>query len=371
MSLRKVALLGTLLVVGLVIGGLLQAQDESRTESGVIVSGEHGPRTVYFVGEGEGGWLGVGLKDVNAERMRELKLPGEYGAIVDRVEKDSPAAKAGLEKDDVILQFGGEKVRSVAELARLVRETPPGRSIELLVSREGKTRNVTVTLEQRGTHFELPAMPPMPVPVPRVEVPEFNFVWRSRGARLGISGDELTSQLAQYFGVKQGKGILVREVVVGSAADKAGLKAGDVIVAVDGKAVATVSELRRALDVGPEKERKVTLGIVRDRHEQNLTVELEPMRQFGPERVTEIQLGMDPAEMKRWAEEFKSQAKELAEQAREWQGQEGKLQQELEEQRQHLQEELQLLRDEIHSKIKEQIGPDKLLPVLETYRRVV
>jgi membrane-associated protease RseP (regulator of RpoE activity) len=227
-------------------------------------------------------WLGVTLKDVTATKARDLKLPGEYGALVESVEADSAAAKAGLQKGDVIVEFAGERVRSEAQLRRLIRETPAGRTVSLQVIRDGQARTLSAKLQSRTNEFH--------VEVPEIHIPEihvspnylepflrgFNFQFDGGRPSLGISGDELTPQLASYFGVKQGKGVLVREVVVGSAAASAGLKAGDVIVAVDGKSVATVAELRQALEIKPgEEKRKLELTVVRDHHEQTVPVELE------------------------------------------------------------------------------------------------
>ena len=102
----------------------------------------------------------------------------------------------------------------------------------------------------------------------------------------------------------------MREVVVGSAAEKAGLKAGDVIVAVDGKSVATVTELRQALEIKPSREeREINLTVVRDRHEQTVPVELE---RPGPGERGKMaaNFGFDAAELQRYAAEAKAQLKE-------------------------------------------------------------
>jgi membrane-associated protease RseP (regulator of RpoE activity) len=269
-------------------------------EAGVVIAGQDLPEPPeppdlggFYVGH-EGSRLGVVLSDVTPDSVKELKLPAEAGAIVREVQEGSPAAKAGLEKNDVILQFAGERVRSVAQLTRLVRETPPGRSVNLEISRGGQTRTLSAKLEASKDQFYFNTH----VPAPHVEFPRFknfNFVFRT-GPSLGISGDELTTQLANYFGVKQGKGVLVREVVVGSAAEKAGLKAGDVIVQVEGKPVSSVGELRHALEAGTRDEkRKLSLTIVRDRREQTVTVELEKPATIEPRKLAEnaVRAGQD------------------------------------------------------------------------------
>ena len=253
--------------------------------------------------------LGVTLKDVTADEARDLKLPGEYGALVESVEADSPAAKAGLQKGDVIVEFAGERVRSEAQLRRLIRETPAGRTVSLQVIRDGQARAFNAKLQSRTNHFniQIPEIHIPPINPQLFDYRGFNFQFGAGRPSLGISGDELTTQLASYFGVKQGKGVLVREVVVGSAAEKAGLKAGDVIVAVDGKSVATVTELRQALEIKPSKEeRKVNLTVVRDRHEQTVPVELE---RLGPGERGKMaaNFGIDAGELQRFAGEAKAQ----------------------------------------------------------------
>ena len=143
-------------------------------------------------------------------------------------------------------------------------------------------------MEASGNHFSYNYnynMPEIHIPaikVPNMHVPPMNFsFFGDHGAMLGVSADELTPQLAQYFGVKQGKGVLIAEVTKGGAADKAGLKAGDVIVQVDGKPIGGVEELRSALnDNFTDDTRKVSLTIVRDHHEQTLNAELTRPRMW-------------------------------------------------------------------------------------------
>jgi C-terminal processing protease CtpA/Prc len=218
--------------------------------------------------------LGVALDDVTEKKALELKLPSIAGAIVTDVQKGSAAEKAGVQAGDVISDFDGVHVRSSAELRRLIRETPSGRTVEMKVIREGRSHTLSAKLEavqnpstfnymfkrkSPGQPFFQPMTPPM----------------AEHRATLGIQGDDLTPQLAKYFGVKQGSGVVVFEVTLGGPADKAGVKAGDVITQVDGKAVNGVEELRRALNENFSGEtRKVKLTLVRDHRELTLTAEL-------------------------------------------------------------------------------------------------
>ncbi|HUI43576.1 MAG TPA: PDZ domain-containing protein [Terriglobia bacterium] len=248
---------------------------------------DHGPegdlRTLIVPGSGS--WLGVALKDISADQARDMKLGGEYGALVDRVEPDSPAAKAGLESGDVIVGFAGERVRSVAGLTRMVRETPAGRAVEIEVRRGGEKKTLTATVEPRRDSMA-PLMSGLRTEVwPDVNLPVYDFAFGFGGPRLGVSVTPLTQQLGDYFGVKDGKGVLVREVVSGSAADKAGLKAGDCILKLDSAPIESADDLHRVLLNRRGESRDVTLTIVRNRQQQTLQVHLEPAPQPGHRAV--------------------------------------------------------------------------------------
>jgi len=232
--------------------------------------------TQFFVLNDGSVHLGVTLGDVSAQKAQELKLPAVAGALVNSVQKNSAAARAGLESGDAIIEFDGIRVRSSAELRRLIRETPADRTVAIKIVRQGKTSVLSAKLEaSRGQfnynyNFQGPDLR-----MPPIELPDLPNLPGGHRATLGISADDLTPQLAGYFGVNEGAGVLVSEVTKGGAADKAGLKAGDVIVQVDGKPVSRVEELRDALnDNFTGDTRKVSLTIVRDHHEQTVSAEL-------------------------------------------------------------------------------------------------
>jgi len=246
----------------------LRAQD---TDGGPLENG------IITVEGGSASWLGVHTKDLTPDQARDMKLGEEYGALVDKVEPDSPAAKAGLQKGDVIVEFAGERVRSVAELTRLVRETPSGRAVEIRIRRNGAQQTLNATIEARKNDLKTLMAQGHNGRIevwPKVNVPDLNFGFFG-GPRLGVSVEELTPQLAGYFGVKNGKGMLVTEVSAGSAAEKAGLKAGDCIVRVDSTTIESAEDIHRALSNKGEENRDVTLTIVRDRKEQTLQAHIE------------------------------------------------------------------------------------------------
>jgi predicted metalloprotease with PDZ domain len=230
-----------------------------------------------------GSYIGVEPRDVEQDRVATLKLKEDRGVEVLGVDQDSPAAKAGLKRQDVILSFNGAPVESVEQLRRMLRETPHGRSVKLGISRDGQPMTMNVQLGERsqwnwaggpaGPPFKV-EIPPMP-PMPDIDIP--NFTVLQFASRNGVVVEDITPQLGDYFGVKSGDGVLVRSVEKGSPAEAAGLKAGDVIVKVGSDHVACSSDWRRAMR-DYRKGGTVSLGIVRDRREQTITMKV-PERQ--------------------------------------------------------------------------------------------
>jgi serine protease Do len=230
-----------------------------------------------------GSYIGVNVQEVDSERAKALKLREEAGVEVTRVEPDSPAEKAGLKSGDVILQYNGQRVEGMEQFSRLVHETPPGRPVKLDVFRSGAAQAITVTAGARHNNnmtifagppnVSMPAIPAMPAPRAfEFRMPDMphNFMsWQS--SVLGIEGESLDGQLAQYFGVKEG--VLVRSVSSGSAAEKAGFKAGDVIVRVEDSKVATPADVSNRIRSIQGKQ--VAIVVVRDRKEVPLTVAID------------------------------------------------------------------------------------------------
>ena len=200
-------------------------------------------------------------------------------------DRDSPAAKAGLKEHDVITRYDGQAVEGTVQFRRLVRETPAGRNIPLGISRNGAAQNISVELGDRSALLEKKMRGKMrdfdaayAVATPnfdfRLDGPEVFGAMDGRTPLLGISAEDLSGQLGAYFGAPEGGGILVREVRAGSAADKAGLKAGDVIIKLDSKPVSSLGELRQQLRDKTD-EKSVSLGILRKGSEMNVAITIE------------------------------------------------------------------------------------------------
>src|SRR5262245_17954651 len=226
-------------------------------------------------------YLGIGAQDVDNERASALKLKEVRGAEVKNVVEDSPASKAGFKEGDVVLEYNGQPVEGSAQLTRLVRETPVGRQVKIVVWRNGASQALTATLEPsksmvfEGGTWSMPEVriPEIQIPpVPPMEIPRFEMSYQN--PVLGIFGESLGQQpqLAEFFGVTEG--VLVKSVTRNSGADKAGIKAGDVIVKVEDTKVNTSRDITSALRNNRSKK-TVTVTVVRNKKESPLTVTIE------------------------------------------------------------------------------------------------
>ena len=236
------------------------------------------------IGDDGSSWLGVETHEVTAEKAKELKLSAERGVVLGKIVPDSPAAKAGLKENDVVMEINGQRVEGAAQFRRMIHEIPAGRSIQLTVWRDGRTQTISATLgksEERHHAMKMVAPTPGTFAFRMPEIPEIPSMEWNGGMllggqpRLGIDAEDLSGQLGAFFGAPEGEGILVRDVNSGSPAEKAGVKAGDVIVSLNGDRIRSVGELREKLSAKrDEKDRTVKMGVLRNKGEVSLTVEL-------------------------------------------------------------------------------------------------
>lgn len=224
-------------------------------------------------GPQSGSFLGVGVKEIDSERAKALKLREEHGVEITNVEKESPADKAGLQTGDVVQKYQGQRVEGLEQFVRFVRETPPGRSVTMEVIRGGAPVTLSAVLGKREK-VARPLAPMAPdVRVIMPDIPKAMMSWSS--GYLGIEGEGLgSSQLADYFGVKDG--VLVRSVMKNSAADKAGIQAGDVITKVNETSVSTPRDITAALRAAGTDGKKVfPVAVVREKRESTVSVTIE------------------------------------------------------------------------------------------------
>jgi membrane-associated protease RseP (regulator of RpoE activity) len=233
--------------------------------------------------------IGVRIADLEGDAAQKMS-----GAVVSNVREDSPAAKAGVAEGDIVIEFDGERVRSARHLSRIVGETPAGRSVKMVVEREGRRVDLQVTPEAGMAHGDHEFFfRRMPNPGFEFNAPNFNFdggpmrgfrehglregdpdvmvMPRGRG-RLGIGIQDLTPQLEEFFGTD--KGVLVTTVQPDSPAAKAGLKAGDVITAVGDAPISSPSDLTRAVR-GAAEGSDLSITYMRDKKSAKATAKLE------------------------------------------------------------------------------------------------
>jgi S1-C subfamily serine protease len=270
----------------------LSAQAPSTRQSPQANSGSlRAGRPDVMVLDGRGAQLGVMVSDLDVKAATT-------GVKIDEVNEDSPAEKAGIKAGDIVVDYDGERVRSARQFTRLVQETPDGRTVAIGVMRDGKKQTVNATPEagrmtwnfgpevdrafrdaERGLrefHFEVPKdfhlddRDRTPGEPRRFEyrLPEefHGFAFPSTRGRLGVSVQSITPELAEYFGAKSG-GALVSSVTKDSPAAKAGIKAGDVIVSVNGRTVSDAEDLISKIE---DIDGEATIVVVRDKKEMTL-----------------------------------------------------------------------------------------------------
>jgi len=268
-------------------------------------------QTFAFSFEGDGGYLGVQSVEATKENFAKFGLREVRGVAVDKVMEGSPAAAAGIKDGDVIVRVNGEDSASTRKLTRRVSETSPEHQVKLTVVRNGSEQEITATVGKRpmpkfgegNFAFTMPPMGKIEAPgfqglerlrdlpqmkdFPKGELPQIfmapngdgeAFSWRmGEGRQIGVGVSPLTKQLAQHFGVDSG--MLVNEVRENSPAAKAGLKAGDIIVEIDGKAAKGDFDLIRAIN--SKKEGDVSLTFVRDGKRQTVSITPEASKDAG------------------------------------------------------------------------------------------
>jgi hypothetical protein len=220
-----------------------------------------------------GAYLGVQVTAVTTERATALKLQTPAGAIIAYVDQDGPARHAGLMENDVVVAFDGAKVDGPEQLQNLIHVTPAQKTVTLTIMRSGQRKDVKVTLGSwnvmsRAHTFNSANNLASPAPprafAPDLEIPSFTLL----SERHGLVVESLSPQLADYFGVTRGRGVLVRSVEGGSPAAVAGLRAGDVILKVNSLDVHDMSDWQR----GMHSQGKVAVQIWRDRKEWTFTM---------------------------------------------------------------------------------------------------
>jgi len=268
------------------------------------------------------GWLGVYIQDITKDIKEAMDLKSKRGVLISDVIEDSPADDAGIEQEDVVIEFEGKKVGDSSSLTKLIRTSSPGKKVELKILRDGKEKTIIVTLGKRPKdeffyEFEADDI----LSEAKKNKPQFYSLSFFSGSRIGVRVQDLTEQLGDHFGVEDGEGALVTEVEEDMPAYKAGLKAGDVIVEVDGEEIEDTGELREIISEKEEGD-KVEIKVIRDRKTTTFEVEIEEGKEWSASDLSGLKkLKIVPGKAHSpeifWQEAYSSKLKEELEDLRE------------------------------------------------------
>ena len=328
---------------------------------------------------GTSAYLGVDIADITSDRLGALKLKEEKGVEVTMVDQDAPAGKAGIKEHDVILTLNDAAVESKTQLHRMIHETPPGRVVTLGLSRDGQAMTIKVQLADRSKefahmepmdknfHIEIPPIPNLP------EIPNIGVVYVHSSMRSGLMVENLTPQLGEFFGAKNGNGVLVRSVEKGSRADKAGLRAGDVITRVGDQPVHDTSDFTHALH--SRSAGSVNLGVIREKKEQTLTLTLPERKESGAvieESLEEPELDAETEiDLSEVRDEIANLRPEMELARQETLKASAEIRKSLCSQKKQMKEQVEKLRQELTPKLQEQLekSRQKLQQEMERLRR--
>lgn len=235
----------------------------------------------------QAGYLGVVVEPLTRSLKKDLKA--DFGVVITEIAEDSPADKFGLQEDDVIQSVNDTKIRRPSTLTRVIRKMAPGTEVRISVVRDGATKQIPVTIgrakKSRGYNLALGAYGNA-------------MKMLGGGAYLGVELFKLNDDLADYFGVKADNGVLILEVQEDSPAEKAGIKAGDVITKIDQEEVAEPADVREILSE-LEEDDEVEIELIHKNNKKKIKVKLEEqesLRQlyFGPQRmIRELEIAPD------------------------------------------------------------------------------
>jgi S1-C subfamily serine protease len=259
---RAIHVVAALLVLAGIAGAVSRADAAVSSRSGKTVA----PKAEASRAGGQG-WLGVFIEAPGPLTRSTLGLSEDQGLVITGTSQGSAAEKAGLSRGDVLLKVNGAPVGSEGDV-RAALHGKAGQSVKLDLLRAGKPLSIELVAGDRSEYSsgEAPAEPDAEEELPEAldapDAPDLQDLPESPqapgagrditiliggGAYLGVEPQNLGRELADAFGVPDGKGVLLARVIPGSPAARAGLKTGDVLVKFDGHALETASDLRRDL----------------------------------------------------------------------------------------------------------------------------
>ena len=256
------------------------------------------------------GYLGVSIERISVLEKKELGV--SHGVLVTEVQEDSPAEEAGLKEDDIILYFDGKKVRKTDDLTEKVRATEPGATVKVTLMRDGQRMDKDVKVGRLKTSYSIGR----------------GFYLGQAGSYLGVNLHDMAPDLAEYFGVKEDEGVLILSVEEDSPAEKAGIKAGDVVVAIEDEEVGDSEDLREILYDFEEGD-EVTLTLMRQKKRMTVKAELDNYFERHGIRIYRggsdgVHVGTPQSLLKSLGEKTQYEAQALQKRTQEWKAQQEK-----------------------------------------------
>jgi membrane-associated protease RseP (regulator of RpoE activity) len=221
------------------------------------------------------GWLGVSVQDMSAKQAKKMKVKTEEGAVVTEVHKKSPAEKAGIHEDDIIVEFNGKKIEDVEDLQKAVRKAEPGKEATVVVLRQDQRKPLKAVIAK-------PPRNPMAYAFSGIgpSIARHFSVFSTSSGIYGLSLYELNPQLGEYFGAPNGRGVLITEVEKESEGETAGFKAGDVIIHLGRETVEDLRDINEGLEGFKEGE-KATVDILRKGEKKSLSLTVQENESLG------------------------------------------------------------------------------------------
>ncbi|MCK4537492.1 MAG: PDZ domain-containing protein [Candidatus Krumholzibacteria bacterium] len=241
----------------------------------------------------KGAFIGIFMDDLNKGRKEEFDYPKSRGVWIMEVIDDSPADKAGLKDNDIIYMFDGERVGGASELRKIIKDKDPGDMVDVVFYREGEKMEIRLELGEHSKQFytinitdddefsgadwgERSFTIDMDSYIGGPRALQMAFMGEDR-LFLGVKIHKMSDDLAGYFDVDEGEGVLILDIIEDSVAEEAGMKAGDVIISVGDEEIKDPEDLIESLGDCDEDEKTVDVTVIRKGKKKTFTLDIDDL----------------------------------------------------------------------------------------------
>ena len=301
---RKIVLISLLCMAVFVLAMTTFAFAEEKV---IIKRGDDSKEMKVDVIEKKGAYIGIFMEKLDKESIEKLNYPKSSGVLIMEVIEDSPAEKAGFESKDIIYEFDGTKLEDQEHLLELLVEKSSGETVDVVLYRDGDKKEYKLELGEQAKQYYTISVDDEYIDIgdeigkrvarmkfdickdkfdlsgkiPRAHVSGYrnDCLWIS-GDRLflGVRVQELNSDLGEYFSLDGKDGVLVVEVFEDSAAEKEGIKSGDVIVKVEDADISDPEELIESLSDVDDEVEEISVTVIRKGKKKTFAFNTEEMR---------------------------------------------------------------------------------------------